>query len=132
MSKLNTLAGGYTGGSPRVRSENSKKPFSQPPTQVINAQELVNNIKRWYSENKLTTQDIQLITNQLQEVCKTKATEYQSSVTNLESQAQDLDSQVLDLQSKLKELKGEEDIINTINILTSFFGEETIEKIKNQ
>ena len=33
MSPLNTLAGGYKGGSPRVRSENSKKSFEgKPPT----------------------------------------------------------------------------------------------------
>ena len=28
MSKLNTLAGGYKGGSPRSRSNNTLKPFS--------------------------------------------------------------------------------------------------------
>ena len=28
MSDLNTLSGGYKGGSPRVRSENSLKPYS--------------------------------------------------------------------------------------------------------
>jgi hypothetical protein len=34
MSSLNTLAGGYKGGSPRVRSENSKKVTISPPTPI--------------------------------------------------------------------------------------------------
>ena len=45
MSKLNTLAGGYKGGSPRVRSENSKKPYVGDAPKLVNVEKLVNDIK---------------------------------------------------------------------------------------
>lgn len=68
MSKLNALAGGYKGGSPRVRSENSLKPFAQPQIKVIDAQELANTIKGWYSEDKLSLEGVQIIINELQKL----------------------------------------------------------------
>lgn len=68
MSKLNTLSGGYKGGSPRVRSENSKANFVDNRIKTINAQELANNIKGWYSEGRLTLEDIQVIITELQKL----------------------------------------------------------------
>lgn len=65
MSKLNSINGGYNGGSPRVRSENSKKPFVDNRIKVLDAQELVDNIKKLYSEGRLTQEGIELISNQL-------------------------------------------------------------------
>ena len=65
MSKLNSINGGYNGGSPRVRSENSKKPFIDTSIKMIDAQELVDSIKRLYSEGRLTQEDLQSISDQL-------------------------------------------------------------------
>ncbi len=65
MSKLNSINGGYNGGSPRVRSENSKKPFIDTSIKMIDAQELVNSIKRLYSEGRLTQEGLQSISDQL-------------------------------------------------------------------
>ena len=65
MSKLNSINGGYNGGSPRVRSENSKKPFIDTSIKMIDAQELVDSIKRLYSEGRLTQEGLQSISDQL-------------------------------------------------------------------
>ena len=65
MSKLNSINGGYNGCSPRVRSENSKKSFIDNRIKVLNAQELVDNIKKLYSEGRLTQEGIQSISDQL-------------------------------------------------------------------
>ena len=50
MSKLNTINGGYKGGSSKVRSENVKKPFVDTKLKKINAQELSDQIIRWYDD----------------------------------------------------------------------------------
>jgi hypothetical protein len=68
MSHIKTLAGGYKENSPRVRSESSKKPFIDTSIKMIDAQDLSNNIKGWYSEDKLTQNDIQLIISELQKL----------------------------------------------------------------
>ena len=65
MSELNSINGGYKGGSPRVRSENAKKPFVDNRIKILNAQELVDSIKKLYSEGRITQEGIQLISNQL-------------------------------------------------------------------
>jgi len=65
MNKLNSINGGYNGGSPRVRSENSKKPFVDNRIKVLDAQELVDSIKKLYSEGRLTQEGIELISDQL-------------------------------------------------------------------
>ena len=65
MSKLNSINGGYNGGSPRVRSGNSKKPFIDTSIKMIDAQELVDSIKRLYSEGRLTQEGLQSISDQL-------------------------------------------------------------------
>lgn len=68
MSHLKTLAGGYKENSPRVRSENTKKPFVDTSIKMIDAQDLANKIKGWYGESKLTSDDIQLIITELQKL----------------------------------------------------------------
>ena len=65
MSKLNSINGGYNGGSPRVRSENSKKSFVDNRIKILDAQELVDSIKKLYSEGRLTQEGIQSISDQL-------------------------------------------------------------------
>ena len=74
MSKLNTINGGYKGGSPKVRSENSKKPFADTTLKTIDAQELSDNIINWYGSGRITIEGIQIIANQLQQVCNGKRT----------------------------------------------------------
>ena len=49
MSELNSINGGYKGGSPRVRSENSRKISPQPP-QPIDVVDMVNKIREWYTD----------------------------------------------------------------------------------
>ena len=132
MNHLKTLAGGYKENSPRVRSENTKKPFVDTSIKMIDAQDLANKIKGWYGDGKITTEGLQLITTQLQEVCQLQATTYQTSVTNLEEQVSTLATTVAERQAQLDAIKGEEDIVATITALTAFFGEETIQKVKNQ
>ena len=65
MSKLNSINGGYNGGSPRVRSENSKKSFVDNRIKILDAQELVDSIKRLYSEGRITQEGLQSISDQL-------------------------------------------------------------------
>ena len=132
MSTIKTLAGGYKENSPRVRSEHSKKAFVDTSIKMINAQELADKIKGWYGDGKITTEGLQLITTQLQEVCEIQATSYQSNVTSLEEQVSNLNTQVTERQAQLDAIKEGEDIVATITALTDFFGEETIQRIKNQ
>jgi hypothetical protein len=132
MSTIKTLSGGYKENSPRVRSENSKKPFVETNIKMVDFQELANKIKGWYGDGKITTEGLQSLTTQLQEVCELQATSYQSSVSSLEEQVLTLDTQVTERQAQLDEIKQGEDIVATIEALTNFFGSETIEKIKNQ
>jgi hypothetical protein len=68
MSKLNTLAGGYKGGSPRVRSENSKKPYVGDAPKLVNVEKLVNDIKILYADGKITTEGIDKIILELQKL----------------------------------------------------------------
>ena len=74
MSELNSINGGYKGGSPRVRSENSKKSFVDNRLKIINAQELSDQITKWYSDGKITSEGLNLIITQLQELCKIQST----------------------------------------------------------
>jgi len=68
MSKLNTLAGGYKGGSPRVRSSNSLKPYSGEAPKEIDANELANKIKMWYVDGNLTKEGAQIVLNELNQI----------------------------------------------------------------
>jgi len=132
MSHIKSLAGGYKENSPRVRSEHSKKPFIDTNLKMVNTQELINNIKGWYAEGRITTEGLQSLTIQLQEICELQATSYQTSVSTLETQLEVLDTAVMERQAQLDAITAGEDIVATINALTAFFGEETIAKIKNQ
>ena len=68
MSHLNTLAGGYKGGSPRVRSENSKPAFVDSKPKIISSGELTNQIKKWHADGNLTADDIKYLITQLQTI----------------------------------------------------------------
>jgi len=65
MSSLNTLSGGYKGGSPRIRSKNSKKPYSGDAPKEINSEELANQLKSWYTSGKITRKGMDYIINEL-------------------------------------------------------------------
>ena len=68
MSKINTLASGYKGGSPRVRSENSKPAFVDSKPKIISSGELTNQIKKWHADGNLSTKDVNYIILQLQTI----------------------------------------------------------------
>jgi len=68
MSKLNTLAGGYKGGSPKVRSENSKPAFVDNKIQKISSGDVTNQIKKWHADGNLNTEDVSYIISQLQTI----------------------------------------------------------------
>ena len=68
MSHLNTLAGGYKGGSPRVQSENTKPPFKNTDIKKVNVGQLINQIKMWHADGNLTTSEVNNIITQLQTI----------------------------------------------------------------
>ncbi len=68
MSKLNTLSGGYKGGSPRVRSSNSIKPTPKTTPEIINADELANTLKMWYVGGNLTKEGAQIVLDELNKI----------------------------------------------------------------
>ena len=68
MSKLNALAGGYKGGSPKVRSENSKPAFVDNKIQKISSGDVTNQIKKWHADGNLNTEDVSYIISQLQTI----------------------------------------------------------------
>ena len=68
MSEIKTLGGGYKGGSPRVRSNNTKTYVDPPPQQKILVSELINQIKVWKVDGKLTSEEIQTIITELQKI----------------------------------------------------------------
>ena len=65
---LNTIAGGYKGGSPKVRSENTRPPFVDNNIKTIDKEKLVEQIKMWHADKNLSTEDINYIINQLQTI----------------------------------------------------------------
>tara|TARA_R100001377_G_scaffold65023_1_gene40460 strand:+ start:257 stop:637 length:381 start_codon:yes stop_codon:yes gene_type:complete len=67
VNKINTLAGGYKGGSPRVRSEN-KFAFKDSPIKKIESGQLTNKIKKWHADGNLTADDIKYLITQLQTI----------------------------------------------------------------
>jgi hypothetical protein len=68
MSELNTINGGYVGGSPKVKSTNYKKPFVDTKIRMIDPQELSDNITQWFESSKITKEGIQLIITELQKL----------------------------------------------------------------
>ena len=131
MNKLNTINDGYSGGSSRVRSENSKKSFVDNRLKILDPQELSDQITRWYSDGKITSEGLNLIITQLQELCKIKSTSYEESIITLNKQIIDLNQSILSKQTKVDKLSNDEDIVETISILKEFFGEDKITQIKN-
>ncbi len=68
MSKVKTLSRGYKGNTSNIRSEKPKSPVSGGEKTKIDPQELINNIKNWHSEGRISSSDLQLIANQLQNI----------------------------------------------------------------
>ena len=67
MSHLNTLAGGYKGGSSKTRSSNTRPP--NPDTSVkVNADGLITKIKQWHADGILDDKEIINIIQQLQTI----------------------------------------------------------------
>ena len=68
MSKLNTLSGGYKGGSPRSRSNNTPKPFSGEMPKQIDANQLANQLKQWYTGGNLSKEGVKVIIQELNKI----------------------------------------------------------------
>ena len=67
MSPLNTLAGGYKGGSPRVRSSNNRAPVIDTKPK-IDYKSLTNKIKAWHADGVLSNEEVNYVINQLQTI----------------------------------------------------------------
>ena len=67
MSHLNTLSSGYKGSSTKIRSSNTRSPVIKSPTQ-IDAKDLANKIKIWYTDGNLTTEGLNHLITQLQTI----------------------------------------------------------------
>ena len=65
MSKLNSINGAYKGGSPRVRSNNTPKPFVGDLPKQVDADQLANQIKQLYSGGNLSKEGVQVIIKEL-------------------------------------------------------------------
>jgi len=65
MSNLNTLSGGYKGGSPRVRSNNSKKPQINQDPKKIDLNLLIDDLKRWYADGNLTKDGLNILKEEI-------------------------------------------------------------------
>tara|TARA_R110000803_G_scaffold73243_1_gene137028 strand:+ start:107 stop:511 length:405 start_codon:yes stop_codon:yes gene_type:complete len=130
MSELNSINGGYKGGSPRVRSENSRKITPLPP-QPVNVEGLTNNIKDLYSSGRLTPEDIQSLVAELQQLLGIKITEYSESFLNLKIQKETLNNEIQHLQNNLSETSKSEDLADMVDTISTFFGKDKIEEIRN-
>jgi hypothetical protein len=62
-SKINTLTG-YGGGSPKVRSENSRPQIVKTPTKVP-IDQLISKIRMWYADKNLSEDDLNAIMEEL-------------------------------------------------------------------
>jgi vacuolar-type H+-ATPase subunit I/STV1 len=131
MSKINTINGGYVGGSPKVQSTNHKKQFIDTKVKSIDAQDLADNITQWFNSDRITIEGIQIIANQLQQLCGNKVTEYDKSLTSLESQVDILDSEIQIRKSELSNLAKQEDLADMVETIETFFGKDKIESIRN-
>jgi uncharacterized protein YlzI (FlbEa/FlbD family) len=131
MNKLNSINGGYKGGSPRVRSENSKKPFADTTLKIINAQELADSITQWYESGRIHIEGIQIITEQLQLLCNGKRIEYDESISSLNDKKNILDKEIQLRNDELSELAKKEDLADMVETIETFFGKDKIESIRN-
>tara|TARA_R110000796_G_scaffold171433_1_gene288518 strand:+ start:427 stop:834 length:408 start_codon:yes stop_codon:yes gene_type:complete len=131
MSELNTINGGYKGGSPRVRSENAKKPFADTTLKTIDAQELSDNIINWYDSGRITIEGVQIIANQLQQICDGKRIEYDESLSNLNDKKIILDKEIKLQNDQLSELAKKADLADMVETIETFFGKDKIESIRN-
>ena len=131
MSKIKTINGGYVGGSPQVQSTNHKKQFVDTKIKPIDAQELADNITQWHGSGRITIEGVQIIANQLQQICGNKVIEYDQSLTILESQKDKLDIEINTRKDNLSTLAKSEDLADMVETIETFFGKDKIESIRN-
>jgi hypothetical protein len=67
MSELNSINGGYKGGSPRVRSTNTRN-VTPPQPIPIDINSIIEFIKQWHADGKLSNSDIQQIISELNQI----------------------------------------------------------------
>jgi hypothetical protein len=131
MSKLNTINGGYVGGSPKVRSENPVKSLVDVKVKLINVQELIDNITKWHDAGRITSEGIQDIASQLQQQSDIKRTEYDESLLSLKTKKDTLDDEIKTRRNNLSAIAKTEDLANMVESLETFFGKDQITKIRN-
>jgi len=132
MSIFKTLSKGYKGDPSQPKVKSNKKLKSKPPNKVIDSREISNQIKKWYSEGRITSEGLHHITLDLQNLCGNQISLNQENLSSLEKKLTHLNDLILKRQSELNNVKKEENIVDTIKVLTDFFGEKTIQKIKEQ
>jgi len=130
MSELNSINGGYKGGSPRVRSENSVKNEGTPYTPV-DIKGLTNVVKDLYSSGRLMPEDIQSLIADLQQLLSIKVTEYSESFLSLKTQKETLDGEIQQRQNNLSQTAKLEDLADMVDTIETFFGKDKIEEIRN-
>jgi hypothetical protein len=68
MSIFKTLSKGYKGGPSQPKTKNIKKSKPIPKNKTIDPKEVGEQIKKWYSEGRITLEGLQSITTQLQKI----------------------------------------------------------------
>ncbi len=131
MSELNSINGGYKGGSPKVRSENSKKPFIDTKIKLIDTQQLVDNIILWYESGRILPEGIQSVIDQLQQLCNIERTEYSESFLSLKTKKDTLDTEIQSRKDNLSSISKTEDLADMVKTIETFFGKDKIEEIRN-
>jgi hypothetical protein len=131
MSELNTINGGYVGGSPKVKSTNFKKPFVDLKIKEINPQELSDKITYWLDSGKITIEGVQIIADNLQGLCGNTITQYGESLQSLESKISTLDIEVQSRKDQLSSMAKSEDLADMVETLETFFGKDKIQNIRN-
>jgi|TARA_R110000744_G_scaffold306136_1_gene414436 hypothetical protein len=131
MSELNSINGGYVGGSPKVRSTNPIKPLVDVKVKLINVQELIDNITKWHDTGRITSEGIQEIASQLQHQSNIKRTEYDETLLSLKTKKETLDKEIKTRKSNLSAMEKNKDLADMVESLETFFGKDKIASIRN-
>jgi|TARA_R110000782_G_scaffold240645_1_gene327072 hypothetical protein len=65
MSKVNSINGGYSGGSPRIKSDNPIKPYDGASPKQLNPNNVIDSLKTLYSNGNLSKDSLILIISEL-------------------------------------------------------------------
>tara|TARA_R110000803_G_scaffold207750_1_gene275872 strand:- start:1826 stop:2038 length:213 start_codon:yes stop_codon:yes gene_type:complete len=68
MSKVNSINGGYNGGSPRIKSDNPFKPYDGASPKQLNPDHVIDSLKTLYSSGNITKDGLKFIISKLNEL----------------------------------------------------------------